>query len=52
MSRKAGRGPFVDATGIHLQSLGLPNPLTDMAPYLATLAALVVSRRKRAPTPS
>ena len=38
---------FVDAIGIHLQSLGLPNQLTDIAPYLATLAALVVSRRKR-----
>ncbi len=42
---------FVDATGVHLQSLGLPNQLTDMAPYLATLAALVVSHRKGAPTP-
>ena len=39
---------FTDATGIHLQSLGLPNQLTDMSPYLATLAALVVSHRRRA----
>ena len=39
---------FADALGIHLQSLGLPNQLTDIAPYLATLAALVASHRKRA----
>ena len=38
---------FTDAIGIHLQSLGLPNQLTDMSPYLATLAALVVSHRRR-----
>ena len=44
---------FTDAIGIHLQSLGLPNQLTDMSPYVATLAALVVShrRRRRAATP-
>jgi hypothetical protein len=36
-----------DAIGIHLQSLGLPNQLTDMSPYGATLAALVVSHRRR-----
>jgi general nucleoside transport system permease protein len=38
---------FTDAIGIHLQSLGLPNQLTDMSPYVATLAALVVSHRRR-----
>jgi simple sugar transport system permease protein len=38
---------FADAISIHLQSLGLPNQLTDMSPYLATLAALVVSHRRR-----
>ncbi len=38
---------FADAIGVHLQSLGLPNQLTDIAPYVATLAALVVSHRKR-----
>lgn len=38
---------FADALSIHLQSLGLPNQLTDMSPYLATLAALVVTHRRR-----
>jgi len=38
---------FADAISIHLQSLGLPNQLTDIAPYVATLAALVVSHRRR-----
>ncbi len=38
---------FADALSIHLQSRGLPNQLTDVAPYVATLAALVVSHRRR-----
>jgi general nucleoside transport system permease protein len=38
---------FADAISIHLQSLGLPNQLTDIAPYVATLAALVLSHRRR-----
>ena len=39
---------FADALSVNLQSRGLPNQLTDIAPYLATLAALVVSHRSRA----
>jgi ABC-type uncharacterized transport system permease subunit len=44
---------FADAFSINLQSQGLPNQLTDISPYLATLAALVIShrRRTRAPRP-
>ena len=44
---------FADAIGVHLQSLGLPNQLTDIAPYVATLAALVIThaRRRRAASP-
>jgi ABC-type uncharacterized transport system permease subunit len=38
---------FADAFSINLQSRGLPNQLTDVAPYVATLAALVVSHRRR-----
>ena len=38
---------FADALSIRLQSAGLPNQLTDIAPYVVTLAALVVSRRRR-----
>lgn len=38
---------FADALSIHLQSRGLPNQLTDMAPYVVTLAALAISHRKR-----
>lgn len=38
---------FADALSIHLQSQGLPNQLTDIAPYVATLAALVISHRRR-----
>ena len=38
---------FADAMSIHLQSLGLPNQLTDISPYVATLAALVISHRRR-----
>ena len=38
---------FADALSIRLQSAGLPNQLTDIAPYVVTLAALVVSRRGR-----
>ena len=39
---------FADALSIHLQSLGLPNQLTDISPYVATLAALILSHRRRA----
>jgi general nucleoside transport system permease protein len=44
---------FADALSIHLQSLGLPNQLTDISPYVGTLAALVISHRrlKRAQRP-
>jgi general nucleoside transport system permease protein len=38
---------FADAIGVSLQSRGLPNQLTDIAPYLATLIALLVSHRRR-----
>jgi simple sugar transport system permease protein len=38
---------FADAIGVNLQSRGLPNQLTDIAPYLATLLALVISHRRR-----
>jgi ABC-type uncharacterized transport system permease subunit len=38
---------FADALSINLQSQGLPNQLTDISPYLATLAALVISHRRR-----
>ena len=38
---------FADALSIRLQSAGLPNQLTDTAPYLVTLAALVISHRRR-----
>jgi len=38
---------FADAISIHLQSLGLPSQLTDISPYVATLAALVVTHRGR-----
>jgi simple sugar transport system permease protein len=38
---------FADALSIRLQSTGLPNQLTDIAPYVVTLAALVISHRKR-----
>jgi simple sugar transport system permease protein len=35
---------FADAMSIRLQSAGLPNQLTDIAPYVVTLVALIVSR--------
>ena len=38
---------FADAVGVSLQSRGLPNQLTDIAPYVATLLALVLSHRRR-----
>jgi general nucleoside transport system permease protein len=37
---------LADAIGVNLQSRGLPNQLTDIAPYLATLLALVISHRR------
>ncbi len=38
---------FADAVGLRLQGLGLPNQLTDIAPYVVTLAALAISHRAR-----
>jgi simple sugar transport system permease protein len=38
---------FADAIGVSLQSRGLPNQLTDIAPYVATLIALLISHRRR-----
>ncbi|MEO8667781.1 MAG: ABC transporter permease [Bauldia sp.] len=38
---------FADALSIRLQSEGLPNQLTDIAPYVVTLAALVITHRRR-----
>jgi simple sugar transport system permease protein len=34
---------FADAVGLRLQGEGLPNQLTDIAPYVATLVALAIS---------
>lgn len=42
---------FADALSVNLQSHGLPNQLTDIAPYLATLVALVISHRRRRRAP-
>jgi simple sugar transport system permease protein len=39
---------FADAVGLRLQGLGLPNQLTDIAPYVVTLAALAISHSARA----
>lgn len=39
---------IADAVGLQLQSRGLPSQLTDIAPYVVTLAALVLSRRRSA----
>jgi ABC-type uncharacterized transport system permease subunit len=38
---------FADAIGVNLQSRGLPNQLTDIAPYVATLLALVITHRHK-----
>ncbi|OQP87770.1 sugar ABC transporter permease [Rhizobium rhizosphaerae] len=39
---------IADALSVKLQAQGLPNQLTDIVPYVVTLAALVISyRRKR-----
>ena len=38
---------FADAIGVNLQSRGLPNQLTDIAPYVVTLLALVITHRRR-----
>jgi general nucleoside transport system permease protein len=38
---------FADAFSVNLQSRGLPNQLTDIAPYVVTLAALAISHRRR-----
>jgi general nucleoside transport system permease protein len=38
---------FADAIGVNLQSHGLTNQLTDMAPYVVTLLALVITHRRR-----
>ena len=37
---------FADAVGLRLQGQGLPNQLTDIAPYVVTLAALALSHRR------
>jgi simple sugar transport system permease protein len=39
---------FADSVGLRLQGEGLPNQLTDIAPYVVTLAALAITRRARA----
>jgi ABC-type uncharacterized transport system permease subunit len=42
---------FSDALGLKLQGEGLPSQITDVAPYLVTLAALILARlRTRVPT--
>ena len=38
---------LADALSIRLQSQGLPNQLTDISPYVVTLAALILSHRSR-----
>lgn len=38
---------FADAIGLNLQARGLPNQLTDIAPYVVTLVALALSHRRR-----
>ena len=38
---------FADAVGLRLQGQGLPSQLTDIAPYVVTLVALVASHRRR-----
>ena len=38
---------FADAVGLRLQSLGMASQLTDIAPYVVTLAALLLGRRPR-----
>jgi len=34
---------FCDSVGLRLQGEGLPNQITDSAPYVATLLALIVA---------
>jgi simple sugar transport system permease protein len=45
---------FADALSVRLQSQGLPNQLTDVVPYVVTLAALVIThgRRRRRQDPT
>ncbi len=38
---------LTDAIGLRLQGLGLPNQLTDAAPYVITLIALILAVRRR-----
>lgn len=38
---------FADAVGLRLQGQGLPNQLTDIAPYVVTLIALAIGRGRR-----
>ncbi|MEI9984710.1 MAG: ABC transporter permease [Aliidongia sp.] len=38
---------FSDALGLKLQGEGLPSQITDVAPYLVTLAALIAARLRR-----
>ena len=39
---------LADALSVRLQGEGLPNQLTDISPYVVTVAALVISHRRRA----
>ena len=43
---------FADAVGLRLQGEGLPNQLTDIAPYVATLLALAISHGRARVNPS
>jgi general nucleoside transport system permease protein len=38
---------IADSLSVRLQGEGLPNQLTDIVPYVVTLAALAISRRHR-----
>jgi general nucleoside transport system permease protein len=38
---------LADAVGLRMQGLGLPNQLTDAAPYVITLVALVLAVRRQ-----
>jgi simple sugar transport system permease protein len=40
---------LADAVGLRMQGLGLPNQLTDAAPYVITLVALVLAVRRQKP---
>jgi simple sugar transport system permease protein len=40
---------LADAVGLRMQGLGLPNQLTDAAPYIITLIALILAVRRKRP---